>query len=448
VSQLKKLAGETAIYGISSMLGRMLNFLLVPFYTGVFPPGEYGIITKLYAFVAFFNVLYTFGLETAYFRFAFRNLEDENKAYSVAQSAVLGITLIFTLGLISFATPIASALGYPGKGNFIIWLALILAIDAAVAIPFAKLRLEKKPVLFATAKMLNIALNIIFNLLLIVFLRQIYQGEILTGLQPMVKSFYNPEKGVEFVIISNLLANLFFIFFLWKYIRKARIGFDWEYFKPMLHYAYPILITGLAGVTNEMLSRVMLDGWLPKGFYPGKTTEDALGIFGACYKLSVFMNLGIQAFRFAAEPFFFSKEKDKGSKDLFAETMHWFVLAGCLTFLAISINLDLLQQILRREAYREGMHIVPMLTLGYFFLGIYYNLSVWFKLTDKTYYGTYISVGGAILTVVLNIILIPHYGYEGSSLVTFLCYFLMSIACFYFGQKYYPIPYKTLRDVY
>lgn len=424
----------------------MLNFLLVPFYTAVFALGEYGVVTKLYAYVAFFNVLYTFGLETAYFRFAFKNIEDENKAYSIAQTSILSVSLIFTIFLISFATPIANAVGIEGHANYIIWFALILAIDAAVAIPFAKLRLEKKPVLFATAKMINIGLNIVLNLILLVFLPQIFKGEILTFLQPFVKTFYNPARGVEYVFISNFIANAFFIFILWKVIKKAKLHFDWGYFRPMWKYAYPILLTGLAGVTNEMLSRAMLDELLPPNFYPGRTNEEALGIFGACYKLSVFMNLGIQAFRFAAEPFFFSKEKDKNSKQLFADVMHWFVIAGCLTFLAISINLDLFQYFLQGKGYREGIHIVPILTLGYFFLGIYYNLTVWFKLTDKTYYGTYISFGGAILTVLLNILLIPAFGYEGSSAVTFICYFLMTVACYILGQKHYPIPYKTLRD--
>jgi len=446
LSQLKKLAGETAIYGVSSMVGRMLSFLLVPFYTSIFAPAEYGVVTKLYAFVAFFNVLYTFGLETAYFRFAFKNLEDENKAYSIAQTSILSVTVIFTIFLISFATPISHWVGIPGNANYIIWFAFILAIDAIVAIPFAKLRLEKRPILFASAKMINIGLNIGLNLILLVFLPQIFKGEFLSIFQPFVRSFYNPDLGIEYIFISNLIANAFFIIILWKVLKKAKLHFDWGYFRPMWKYAYPILLTGLAGVTNEMLSRTMLDELLPPNFYPGRTNEAALGIFGACYKLSVFMNLGIQAFRFAAEPFFFSKEKDKNSKQLFADVMHWFVIVGCLTFLAISINLDLLQYVLRGEAYREGIHIVPLLTLGYFFLGIYYNLTVWFKLTDKTYYGTYISFGGAIITVLLNILLIPYYGYEGSSMVTFICYFLMTVACFILGQKYYPIPYKAFKD--
>lgn len=210
-----------------------------------------------------------------------------------------------------------------------------------------------------------------------------------------------------------------------------------------MQYSYPIMLMGLAGMTNEMFSRLTLEWWLPIGFYPGQSSEYALGVFGACYKFAVLMNLAIQAFRYAAEPFFFSNAQDKNSPLLFARVNHYFIIVCCFILLAVSINLDILKYFLKREGYWEGMYIVPVLLLAYLFVGIYYNLSVWFKLTDKTYFGTIFTVGGAIITILANYILIPMYGYMGSSWATLICYSCMMIACYYVGQRYYPIPYPT-----
>jgi len=223
---------------------------------------------------------------------------------------------------------------------------------------------------------------------------------------------------------------------------------NFEKLKPLFKYAYPLMFMGLAGVTNDMLSRPMLKYYLPEGFYEGLTNQEVLGIFGACYKLATFMLIGIQAFRFASEPFFFSSSKDKNSPELFAKVMHWFVIAGCFFLFSISINLDIIKLIfLRSEAYWQGLHIVPILLLANLFLGVYYNLSIWFKLSDRTHFGSWISIFGAILTVTLNIIFIPIFGYEGSALVTLLCYLSMCSVSFYLGQKYYPIPYKVGKNI-
>jgi O-antigen/teichoic acid export membrane protein len=229
-----------------------------------------------------------------------------------------------------------------------------------------------------------------------------------------------------------------------KEIVKIRIRLNWDLLKEMYNYAFPIMIMSLAGVTNEMLSRAVLKKWLPEGFYPEYSNQAALGIFGAAYKLSVFMTLSIQAFRYAAEPFFFSRAKDKDSRELFSSVMFWFVVFGSIILVVIVLNLDIIGFLfLRNEAYWEGLRVVPILLLANLFLGIYYNLSIWFKLTDKTYYGTLISLSGAVLTIILNYILIPLWGYMGSSIATLGCYFSMVIFSYFLGKKHYPVPYKT-----
>lgn len=447
MSVLKKLAGQTALYGLSSMLGRALNFLLVPFYTAVLVPAEFGIMTELYAYVAFLNVLYLFGMETAYFRFANKEGSDENTIFNNVQSLILITSLFFSATLIIFSQNIASILDYPDKSNFIVWLAIILATDAIVSIPFARLRHEKKAGLFASTKVINIILNILLNLFFLVFCKKIYQGEFLQELRPLVDIIYNPTLDVGYIFLSNLIANLLFIPMLWKSFVRYRFELNFKLLQPMFIYAYPLLFMGLAGMTNEVLSRIMLKEVLPESFYPNWTNLEALGIFGACYRLSMFMSLAIQSFRYAAEPFFFSQAQDKNSPAIFAKVMKWFVILCLLIFLVVSLNLNIFGLILTNPIYREGLLIVPFLLLGNLFLGVYYNLSVWFKLTDKTYYGTMISIGGAIVTLIFNLLLIPIIGFMGSAITTLICYFLMALASYILGQKYYPIPYPALSII-
>jgi len=447
MSQLKKLAGDTAIYGASSIIGRMLNYLLVPYYTGVFLPSEYGVVTELYAFAAFFNVIYVYGLETAYFRFASAEHADKKATYNSAVTSILITSLLLSGSLYLLATPITELIQYPGKEHFVKWFAAIFAIDALVAIPFAKLRLEHKAVLFASAKLINISVNIGLNLFFITFCSAVYDEGLFPSLKPLIAYVYNPDFGVEYVFLSNLIANALLIVILWGQFKEVKLGIRWEIFNPMLKYAYPLLFTGLAYVTNEMLSRLALKYWLPEDLYPGSSNLDILGMFGAVYKLSIFMSLGIQAFRYAAEPFFFSQGRDKESPALFARLMHWFIIFGCFVLLAISINLDWLQYLLRKPEYRTGIGVVPILLLANLFLGIYYNLSAWYKLTDRTYFGTWITFAGATITIVLNFLLIPKFGYYGCAVVTLITYFAMTALSYFFSRKFYPIPYKVIRGV-
>jgi O-antigen/teichoic acid export membrane protein len=429
LSAIKRLAGETALYGLGSIVPRAINFFLTYLHTRVFiNPEEYGVITNLYAYVAFLNIVYLFGMETAFFRFATKAGADPKKIFNIAQTAVTGISLFLSVLFILFSTSIASALHIPGKENYIIWLALVMFFDAIVALPFARLRLEKKPLQYAAAKIINVLMLVGLNYF---FLRIIY----------------NPGIGVGYVFLANLISNAFFLIYFGKTLFTWRPTFDREVFPAMFKYAYPIMITGVAGMINEMFSRTTLEWWLPKDFYPGKTSAYALGVFGACFKLAIIMNLVIQAFRFAAEPFFFSNAADKNSPALFAKINHYFIVVCCIILLSVSINLDIFKYFLGDPKYWEGLGIVPILLLAYLFLGVYYNLTVWFKLTDKTYYGTMIAFGGAVLTILANYILIPVAGYVGSSWATLVCYFFMTVVCYVLGQKYFPIPYHVIAGL-
>jgi O-antigen/teichoic acid export membrane protein len=423
MSQLKILAGETALYGLGSMLPRMLNFFLVTLHTNIFSLAEYGAVTKLYAFVAFVNIVFMFGMETAFFRFANKPNADAKKIFNLAQTCVVLISLPLTILVVLFSSPIASYMEVAARPEFITWLALVMLTDALVAIPFARLRLEKKAFQFAAAKVVNVLILLGLNFY-------------------FLKINYDPTINVGYVLLANLLANSFFILFFLKTLIAWRPAFDQKISPAMLHYAYPVMLTGVAGTTNEMFSRLSLDWWLPPDFYRPISNQAAVGVFGACYKFAVLMNLGIQAFRYAAEPFFFSQAADKKAPALFARVNHYFVIAGCLVFLAISINLDLFQLLIGTD-FRSGMSIVPILLMAYLLLGIYYNFSVWFKLTDKTYYGTFITIAGAAITIAANFLLVPIMGYTGSSWATLFCYGFMVVACYWLGQKYFPIPYRV-----
>ncbi|MDZ4715067.1 MAG: lipopolysaccharide biosynthesis protein [Cytophagales bacterium] len=426
-SKISLLAKETVLYGLGTIVPRMLNFLLVPLHTYVFDREQYGAVTKLYAFVGFVNIVYMFGMETAFFRFVNKPESTPRRIFDLAQSAVLTVSLPLTILLLVFAAPIASYMGVGSHPEFIRWIAFIMLLDAAVAIPFARLRQDKKGFSFAMAKVINVV--------------------ILIGVTYyFLKIAYDPAIGIGYVFLANLLANGFFIVFFIRTLLAWRPAYDPQLSPAMVRYAYPVMLTGAAGMTNEMFSRLTLDWWLPETFYPNLTSKEAGGVFGACYKYAVFMNLGIQAFRFAAEPFFFSNAKEKNSPALFAKVNHYFIIIGCLFLLAVGINMDLLKYFIA-PTYWTGLHIVPILLLAYLFLGVYYNTSVWFKVTDNTHYGTWITAGGAVVTIAANYLLIPVMGYTGSAWAAFGCYLFMMVACYAAGQRHYPIPYRMIPGI-
>ncbi len=423
MGKIQRLAGETVLYGLGSILPRFLSFLLVRLHTDVFAPEEYGIITNLYSWAAVVNIVLIFGMETAYFRFASKPGASEKRIFDLAVTVVLVVSTVVSLLLAFLAGPIGNMLEVSGHTDLVLWLVVIMFVDAVAAIPFARLRLQKRALRFATGKLLNIGILVGLN---------VYFLKLAPG--------YNPD--VSLVILANLAANVFYLIFFAPMLLTWRPSFDRAISPAMYRYAYPIMITGLAGMTNEMFSRIMLIKWLPEGFYGNQSEQYALGVFGACYKLAVLMNLAITAFRYAAEPFFFSNAPEKNSPQLFARVNNYFVIVCCVILLGVSVNLDVLKYFLGNPAYWEGLHIVPVLLLAYLFLGVYYNLSVWFKLTDRTYYGTIITIGGTLITVIANYFLIPVAGYEGSSFAALACYASMTFACYVLGQRFYPIPYN------
>ncbi len=440
MGSLKKLAGQTALYGLSSIVGRALNFLLVPFYTSVLTVSDFGVMTDVYVYMAFLNIIYLFGMETTYFRFA--NEHDEPTAFNHAFSWIFIIGGTLSTIFILFSQNIASLLSYPQHSDFIVFIALILIIDSISAIPFARLRHQGNAKLFAFAKLTNIGVNIGLNLFFLIICRDVQVGKYASFLSNFVKSFYDPDFKVGYILLSNLIANGLFIIILIKSIFSYRPQVSWKFIKPMFQYAYPLMFLGLAGMVNEMIDRLLLKEMFPKHLYPNKTNLEVLGIYGGIYKLSIFITLVRQAFQYAAEPFFFSKAKDRNAPETFATVMKYYVLFCCTMFLGISLFREFIGGILLRQAdFQEGLYILPFLLLANIFLGIYYNQSVWYKLTNKTYFGTIISFIGAGITLLLNTLLIPIWGYFGCAVTTLVCYFSMSFISYFLGNKHYPINY-------
>ena len=447
MSIAKRLASQTAIYGVSSIVGRVLTYLLVPLYTRAFAAAEYGIVTGLYAYVSFLNVVFTYGMETTFFRFANRPGTDRRELYDRVLSLLLLSTGVLTALLVVLARPLLGLLDIsPGHERYAEWVALILGLDALAAIPFARLRLENRARRFAGIKLAGIVANVALNLFFIVLCPAVASGHVLPGWQPLVTRVYDPTVGVGYVFLANLVASGLTLLLLGRELLDFRFRLDVSFLRPLLAYAYPLMLMGLAGMVNETLDRILLPKWLPANFYPGQSSLTAVGIYGACYKLSIFMSLVIQAFRYAAEPFFFAQSTEKNSPATFALILKWFTLCCAVIFVGISLNVeDFGRLFLRRPEYLQGLVVVPILLLANLFLGMYYNLSVWFKLTDKTDDGTYIGAGGAVLTIVLNFLLIPVLGYVGCALATLACYLLMAVLCWRLGERHFPVPYPALR---
>lgn len=449
MSNLKKLAGQTAIHGISSILGRVINFLLLPLYITYLSKEDLGSFTAIYAFIAFCNVVFTYGMETTFFRYSTGKGLDPKLVYNNVQSLILITSLSLGALLFLSAEQISFWMDYPGKAYLFQWTAMILTIDAILAIPYAKLRVENKSIQFALTKLLNILLNVGFNVFFIVVCFHISAGDYLSEFQSLVNSFYHPEWGVDYILLSNLLANALIIPVLFYFSGKFSWTLDKGILGPMWHYALPLLFMGLAGVTNEVFSRFLFEYILPENFYPGLSSREAGGVFGANFKLAIFMNLIIQAFKYAAEPFFFSQSEDKNSPQLYARVMHWFIIFCSILMVFVAVNLHIIGSlILGNKGYDSGTDIVPMLLMGYLMLGVYFNLSIWFKITDRTIYSFYITFTGAVVTILVIVLMVPKFGYMGGAMSTLATYLTMSIMCYSFGQKYYPIPYKTKKGIF
>ncbi|MEX1187711.1 MAG: polysaccharide biosynthesis C-terminal domain-containing protein [Bacteroidia bacterium] len=439
MNPLRTLASQTAIYGLSSIVGRLLNYLLVPLHTRVFFPEQYGVVTEMYSYVAFLLIVLTYGFETAFFRFA-RNEEDKEQVFSTSLISLAITSLGFFLITWLFSADLAQLIEYPEHRNYIIWFALILSTDAVTAIPFAKLRLENKAFKFAFLKLINIGVNILGNLFFLWFCPFILKDPS-SVFYSLAESVYSPELGVGYVFISNLMASLVTFILLLPDMFKSSFRFKKALWLRMIKYSFPLLIGGLAGITNEMFSRVSMKYQLNEDI-----AMHELGIFGACYKVAVLMTIFIQTFRFAAEPFFFSQAKEKDAKKLYSDVMTWFVIACSFIYIGVLLFMNIVKYFIG-ESYHEGLSIVPILLMANIFLGIFFNLSIWFKLNDKTKFGAWLAIFGAILTILLNYILIPIYGYVGASWATLIVYFSMMMLSYFLGNKYYPVPYEKMKIV-
>lgn len=432
---LKKLAGETAIYGMSSIVGRFLNWWLVPYYSRIFLPEEYGVVTNLYSYVAFLLVMLTFGMETGFFRFA-NKTQQNDKIYSTSAFSLFGSSLLFVAIAFIFSGNLAGFLDYPNSKQYIEWLAVIVALDAATAIPFANLRLEGKAVRFATLKMVNIFFNIFFN----VFFLTVCPHILKSNPDSFIRFIYHPEFGVGYVFVSNLIASVITLIMLIPEIRKIKLLFDWKLFREMFWYSFPILLVGIAGMVNQNIDKILIPELIPASQKP----MEQLGIYGANYKLAVLMNMFIQAFRYSFEPFFFSHQKNSNSRVIYAHVMKYFVIFGLLIFLGITLFIDVFKIIIGSE-YHSGLKVVPAVLMANLFMGIYFNLSLWYKLSDKTWMGAWIAGIGAVLTIVANVLLIPTMGYMGSAYGVLICFIIMTIISYVVGQKYYRVDYDLKR---
>jgi O-antigen/teichoic acid export membrane protein len=435
MNHFKKLLGQTAIYGLPSILGRFLNYCLVFLHTNIFVPDNYGVQNYFYAIAAFMAVVLTYGMETAYFRYTSLE-ENKDKVFSTSQYSLYFSTIPILVLLLLFAKPIAAFLGYPNNANYVVWFALMLSLDALCVIPFAKLRVENKALKFAGLKFLNIIVNIVFNLVFLLWLPSCYEHSNGEG---FIAHIYNPEWNVEYVFLANLIASVVTYIILLPSALNLRAGFDKVLWKKMFVYAFPLLFFGMAGIVNETFDRILLRYLLPSDI-----AESQIGIYGACYKISILMTIFIQAYKYAAEPFFFSYSKEKDAKQTYADLMTYFVIATSFIFLVTTLFLDVALLMIGKD-FREGKEIIPILLMANLFLGVFYNLSIWYKLTNKTKFGAYIAIMGAVITLALNLILIPRIGYVGSAWATFFCYGFMMLISFILGQKYYPIQYNFKR---
>ena len=393
MNPLKKLAGQTAIYGLSSVVGRLLNYLLVPLYTRYFLPEEYGVVTELYAYVAFLVIILTYGLATAFFRFS--QTEKNNRVvYSTSLISLLFTSLLFIFLMFTFSESISSSIGYPNNQEYIKWFAIIIGLDAISSISFAKLRALNKATRFALIRLVNIFVNIGLNLFFIIYCPYAIENN-LPSLN-FVNSVYSSSVGVGYIFVANLFASIVTILMLLPEMINSVWIFDKKLWGKMMIYASPLLIAGLAGITNETIDRILLKYLLPDNLNVSKE----IGLYGAFYKLSIIMILFIQTFRFAAEPFYFAQEREVNSKKIYADVMKYFVIVISVIFLIVTTFYDFFINFLGSNYHdQRGFLVVSILLLANFFLGIYYNLSIWFKLTEKTLYGAYIAIFGALITL-------------------------------------------------
>lgn len=435
---MKILAKETVIYGLSSIIGKFLNWLLVPLYTYVLAQqSDYGIVTNLYAWTALLLVILTYGMETGFFRFANKEGDHPNTVYITAMGSLFATSLLFAVLGCVFSQPIADLLGYPDHREFIALLCIVVAMDAFASIPFAYLRYKKRPIRFAVLKLLFVFLNIAFNLFFLVLCPRIQDAA-------CIALWYNPAYGVGYVFVSNILATAIqTLCLLPAIIEPWREGdgahFSFSLLRRMLRYSLPLLVLGVFGIMNQTLDKILFPF-----LYTAADAQTQLGIYGACFKVAMVMMMFTQAFRYAYEPFVFAKHKDRQSLDAYADAMKYYVLFSYLILMGVTFYLDLLKYIIS-PAYWEGLRVVPVVLWTYIFQGVYFNLSFWYKLTDKTQYGAWFSIIGVVITIALQVLFVPSMGYMASAASSTACYFVLMLLSYIVGKRYLNVPYDLCK---
>ena len=434
--ELKSLAKDTAIYGVSSILGKFLGWLLVPLYTYTLEnQAEYGTVTNLYAWTALLLVMLTYGMETGFFRFANKDLANSDKVYGNCLLSVGITSLLFIVLVVLFNQPIANLLNYGDHSEFIWMLGLSVALDAFASIPFAYLRFVKRPIAFASLKFVYILLNIVLNLFFLVacpWLMKVAPGT--------VEWFYNPHYGVGYIFISNIIATTIQTVVLMKFVFLAKFSFDYKLLKQIFRYSFPLLFLGIAGTANQNLDKILFPF-----MQLGEQGKADLGIYGAVSKIAMVIMMFTQAFRYAYEPFVFAKNKDKDSLSMYANAMKYFIIISLFIFLGMVLYMDLIRFVIK-NTYWSGLAVMPIILFSFIFQGVFFNLSIWYKLTDKNKYGAWFSTIGMIVILAGNILLVPTFSYWGSAWSAFVGYFTVMVISYFFGQKYMPVKYdfKTI----
>ena len=440
LSGIKKLAGQTLWYGVPTIASRFLGYLMNLSLPLIFAqPATTADLTQIYAIIPFLNVLFTYGLETAYFRFS--QDTDKSKLYNTLSVSLIGSSIFFTTLLFVFKDNIAHWANLEQHPEYITWMAVIIFFDAISTLAFAKLRQENRPKRYALARISGVMMNVLVVILFLAVIPKFVKSH--PG--SFLENIYNKNTGIGYYLIGNICGTILTFILLRKEFFQIRFQFDKQLWKKIMYYAFPLIIVGMGGMVNDMLSRLIYQHVVN---LPEEQAKHELGIFGNIYRLAVLITIMIQAFRMAAEPFFFNRSKDEDAPRTYARVMKFFVIASCFMFLFISLYIDVFSWFfiaVNKPAWVEGLYIVPLLALGNVFLGIYYNLSIWYKLKNKNMLGAMITIAGAIITIALNIVLIPKYHYLGAAIATFSCYLFMMITSYLMGQKYYPIPYARTK---
>ncbi|MEY3539811.1 MAG: hypothetical protein RL188_1228 [Bacteroidota bacterium] len=437
MSSIKKLASQTAWYGLSSIAARFISYLLTPYLTYKLTDIAYGENSIVYAFIPFLNVLVTHGMETAYFRFGTK--ENEEEIFNTSSLSMFFVTALVLVGLFTWQIPLANLLQINLHPEYISLLAWIVALDAITTIPFSRLRLQGRPKKFALIKVGGILINILATYLLISSLPQFAQN----NPNSFLASLYTPNWEVGYILIAGIVQNVFVLILLQKEIRSIRFKFNFKLWWSMMVYALPLILVGFGGMINETLDRIMLGWWAPGG--SPEANKALVGIYSACYKLAILITISIQAFRMGAEPFFFKQAESDQAQKTYARVMKFFVITLCVMFLGVVLYIDIWKLFIQNPAMYVGLRVVPILLIANMFLGVYYNLSIWYKLSNKTMAGAWITLLGALITVLINYIAIPHFGYMASAWATFFCYGTMMVVSYQWGQRVYPVPYATKK---